>query len=202
MTKAELLTALAGEQPLAVPGTFEDAAKDLEKMLSSADAPAAKAAFFERLTEQQRGILVAHLGARGFTWLTIASKLGISEGDVKRYVDEYASQLGHSIMSQSLQTIVGDLSARHAERYAMAMDAKDYKAALAMDQAWLKMALDLGVAERAVQRHEIVNTLEDNVKGEIQRMLDLERKAQFRQEQKLLIERKVEDTTEVGGGDQ
>jgi hypothetical protein len=197
MTKAELLTALAGEQPLQVPGTFEDAARDLHQMITATDD---EAAFFSRLTSQQRGILVAHLAARGFTWLTISKKLGAPEGDVKRYVDEYACQLGNSIMSQSLQTIVGDLAARHAQRYAMAMEASDYKAALAMDQAWLKMALDLGVAERAVQRHEITHTLEDNVKSELDRMLDIREKKRFRLEQKEAIERKVEDTTEVGGG--
>lgn len=202
MSKGELLTALAGEKPLEVPGTFEDAARDLYQMLSCAEKPAAKLAFFERLTEQQRGILVAHLAARGFTWLTISHQVGIPEGKVKQLVDEYAQQLGYSIMSQSLEAIVGDLSSRHAHRYAMALQEGDYKAMLAMDQAWVKMALDLGVAERAAQRFEVSHTIEDNVKGEIERMLDIERKKRFRLEQKEIIDRKVEDTTEVGSGEE
>jgi hypothetical protein len=199
LTPSELLTALGSQTaPAEVPGTFGDVAQELHQMITGRED---KPAFFERLTAQQQGCLVAHLHTRGFRWVTISSQLGVTVEKVKLMVDEYGRQLGTSIMSQSLQTIVGDLAARHAERYSMAMEGKDYKAALAMDQAWVKMALDLGVVERAVQKHEVTHSLENDVSDEIERIVTLREKAKYREEQKALIERQVEETTEYGGGE-
>lgn len=196
MGASELLSALAmGAKPKEVRGTFGDMAMDLHKKISAAPS---KRDFFERLTKFQQGIMVAHMHARGFRWVDISSNLGIEISMVKQLIDEYSLQLGNSIMSQSLQTIVGELALRHAERYSMAMESGDYKAALAMDQAWVKIMLDLGVAERAVQRHEITHTLEGDVKSELHRMLEIERKRKFREEQRAMIERQVEETTSTG----
>jgi hypothetical protein len=188
------MLAVAGKAPK-LEGRVADAAADLYRKISQVPN---KSDFFSRLTGYQQGVLVAHLSSKGFLWLEISTELGVPIETVKAMVDEYSRQLGESIMSQTLQSIVGELAIRHAERYAMSMREGNYEHALREDQAWVKTLLDLGVTERAVQKHEVQHTLKDDVKDEIQRMLEIERKREHRKLVQEDLQRKADETTQAG----
>lgn len=157
--------------------------------------------FVSRLDPPQIDSLIVHLVAKGHPQTTIADKLGLALSRVREVWRNSAEDLGSSVLGFSLPLIVGRLEARADELIHLAVEDDKPNLAWTIEKQRVQLLQDLGVVERAAKRHEVqvvhsIDNSTDEVRREMQMMLELEKKRLVSVERTKRIEAKVLDSVQ------
>lgn len=140
-------------------------------------------AWFRALTPEDQDLLLAYLAHKGFASAAVADRLGVSRARVGEVATRFYQAVGTAALGVTLPELVGRLKARAEMLAEKLILSGDYRGAWRLELEHLRALQDLGVVERAAQRHEHLlreapAATEDGAakSAELGRIIDLERR--------------------------
>jgi len=140
-------------------------------------------AWFRALPPEDQDLLLAYLAHKGFASAAVADRLGVSRARVGEVATRFYQAVGTAALGVTLPELVGRLKARAEMLAEKLILSGDYRGAWRLELEHLRALQDLGVVERAAQRHEHLlreapAATEDGAakSAELGRIIDLERR--------------------------
>lgn len=153
--------------------------------------------WFKGLAKVQRGALVISLRADGASTTSIASSFQVPAMEVMRTFNEFADKIGQNVTNVRLTTIVGSMQLVAERAQAGAATKADWSTYWRIQKDLIGLLQSLGIVDKAVHRTEVMHTLGDREKENLERLAMLRLKEQRRDEEIQEIKVTVDGTEAI-----
>jgi hypothetical protein len=172
--------------------TIDDLGHHLRTQMSQI-AKTDRPAWFGKLATVQQAALVVGLHNAGASNHAIATMFDQSILKVMETQNEYADKIGQNVTNVRLTVIVGQMQLVAEKAQQGAADKKDWSTYWRIQKELVANLQSLGIVDKAIHRVEVMHTLGDREKENVERLAQLRVKQLARQEEIKQISAEVSD---------
>lgn len=150
-------------------------------------------AWFLKLSKVQRGAVVVALRTHGASTHAIAMEFDIPAVEVIEVYNAHVDKVGQNVTNVRLTMIVGQMQIVAERAQQGAMEKKDWSSYWRIQKDLVSQLQSLGIVDKAIHRVEVMHTLGDREKENIEKLATLRAKQIARREEIKLVTAGVTD---------